>query len=105
MGLMASHAAMAAPMQERRRSRWILLVIGLLARPAAFVASCSFHLSRMGYVVDLGTTGSGARHRSGSRWGAQVEPGASTRCWHGAPLVPVVVIANLRASIGHHSYL
>ena len=39
MGLMASHAAMAAPMQEATEiSLGILLVIGLLARPAAFVA-------------------------------------------------------------------
>lgn len=40
MGLMASHAAMAAPMQAATEiSLGILLVIGLLTRPAAFVAS------------------------------------------------------------------
>src|SRR5467141_3671075 len=39
MGLMASHAAMAAPMQAMTEiSLGILLVIGLLTRPAAFVA-------------------------------------------------------------------
>jgi len=39
MGLMASHAAMVAPMQAATEiSLGILLVIGLLARPAAFVA-------------------------------------------------------------------
>jgi len=39
MGLAASHAAMAAPMQALTEiSLGILLVIGLLSRPAAFVA-------------------------------------------------------------------
>jgi len=39
MGLMASHAAIAAPVQAATEiSRGILLVIGLLTRPAAFVA-------------------------------------------------------------------
>ena len=39
MGLMASHAAIAAPMQAMTEiSLGILLVIGLLTRPAAFVA-------------------------------------------------------------------
>src|SRR6202521_6378488 len=39
MGLMASHAAVAAPMQATTEiSLGILLVIGLLTRPAAFVA-------------------------------------------------------------------
>jgi len=39
MGLMASHAAMAAPMQAATEiSLGILLVIGLLTRPAAFIA-------------------------------------------------------------------
>ena len=39
MGLMASYAAMAAPMQAATEiSLGILLVIGLLTRPAAFVA-------------------------------------------------------------------
>ena len=39
MGLMASHAAVAAPMQAMTEiSLGILLVIGLLTRPAAFVA-------------------------------------------------------------------
>jgi uncharacterized membrane protein YphA (DoxX/SURF4 family) len=39
MGLMASHAAMAAPMQAMTEiSLGVLLIIGLLTRPAAFVA-------------------------------------------------------------------
>ena len=39
MGLMASHAAMVAPMQAATEiSLGILLVIGLLTRPSAFVA-------------------------------------------------------------------
>ena len=39
MGLMASHAAMAAPTQAATEiSLGVLLVIGLLTRPAAFVA-------------------------------------------------------------------
>jgi uncharacterized membrane protein YphA (DoxX/SURF4 family) len=39
MGLMASHAALAGPMQAALEiTLGILLVIGLLARPAAFVA-------------------------------------------------------------------
>ncbi len=39
MGLTASHAAMAAPMQAATEiSLGVLLVIGLLTRPAAFVA-------------------------------------------------------------------
>jgi len=39
MGLMASHAAMAAPIQAMTEiSLGILLVVGLLTRPAAFVA-------------------------------------------------------------------
>jgi uncharacterized membrane protein YphA (DoxX/SURF4 family) len=39
MALMASHAAMAAPMQAATEiSLGILLIIGLLTRPAAFVA-------------------------------------------------------------------
>src|SRR5216684_4146744 len=39
MGLMASHAAMAAPMQAMTEiSLGILLIIGLLTRPVAFVA-------------------------------------------------------------------
>jgi len=39
MGLMASHAAMAAPLQAATEiSLGVLLVIGLLTRPAAFVA-------------------------------------------------------------------
>src|SRR5690242_9828563 len=39
MGLAASHAAMAAPMQALTEiSLGVLLIIGLLTRPAAFIA-------------------------------------------------------------------
>jgi len=70
---------MAAPMQAMTEiSLGILLVIGLLTRPAAFVA---LFVSRqpldfgVGHLVDLGTIGSGAgipraRDRSaGRKWG------------------------------------
>jgi uncharacterized membrane protein YphA (DoxX/SURF4 family) len=54
MGLMASHAAMAAPMQAATEiSLGILLVIGLLARPAAFVA---FLLLASLWLSELGTS-------------------------------------------------
>jgi uncharacterized membrane protein YphA (DoxX/SURF4 family) len=54
MGLMASHAAMAAPLQAATEiSLGILLVIGLLTRPAAFVA-CLFLASL--WVSEWGTS-------------------------------------------------
>jgi uncharacterized membrane protein YphA (DoxX/SURF4 family) len=54
MGLMASHAAMAAPMQAATEiSLGILLVIGLLARPAAFIA---FLLLASLWLSELGTS-------------------------------------------------
>src|SRR5260370_32393457 len=53
MGLMASHAAMAAPMQAATEiSLGILLVIGLLTRPAALVA---FLFLASLWVSELGT--------------------------------------------------
>ena len=53
MGLMASHAAMAAPMQAMTEiGLGILLVIGLLTRPAAFVA---FLFLASLWVSELGT--------------------------------------------------
>ena len=53
MGLMASHAAMAAPMQAATEiSLGILLVIGLLTRPAAVVA---FLFLASLWVSELGT--------------------------------------------------
>ena len=65
MGLGASHAAVAAPLQGMTEiSLGVLLVIGLLTRPAAFVA---FFVSRqpldvgVGHRVDLGTAGSRTR--------------------------------------------
>lgn len=54
LGLMASHAAMAAPMQAAMEiSVGILLVIGLLTRPVAFVA---FLFLGILWVTELGTS-------------------------------------------------
>jgi uncharacterized membrane protein YphA (DoxX/SURF4 family) len=54
MGLAASHAAMAAPMQAAKEiSLGILLIIGLLTRPVAFVAF--LFLSSL-WVSELGTS-------------------------------------------------
>ena len=54
MGLMASHAAMAAPMQAATEiSLGILLVIGLLTRPVAFIA---FLFLASLWVSELGTS-------------------------------------------------
>ena len=63
MALAASHAAMAAPLQAITEiSLGILLVVGLLTRPAAFVAFLYLGESldvRVGNGVDLGVAGSG----------------------------------------------
>ena len=54
MGLMASHAAMVAPMQAATEiSLGILLVIGLLTRPVAFVA---FGFLASLWISELGTS-------------------------------------------------
>ena len=54
MGLMASHAAMAAPMQAIAEiGLGILLVIGLLTRPVAFVAF--LYLGSL-WISELGTS-------------------------------------------------
>ena len=54
MGLMANHAAMAAPMQAAMEiSVGILLIIGLLTRPTAFVAF--LFLSSL-WLSELGTS-------------------------------------------------
>src|SRR6202045_240588 len=54
MGLVAGHAAMAAPMQAATEiSLGILLVIGLLTRPAAFVAF--LYLSSL-WISEWGTS-------------------------------------------------
>ena len=79
MGLAANHAAMAAPMQAVLEiSLGILLVIGLLARPAAFVAFlylCSLWVSEWGtawiwelLVPVLACLGL-AIGRAGRKWG------------------------------------
>jgi uncharacterized membrane protein YphA (DoxX/SURF4 family) len=54
MGIMASHAAIAAPLQAMTEiSLGILLVIGLLTRPAAFVA---FLFLGSLWISELGTS-------------------------------------------------
>ena len=54
MGLLASHAAMAAPMQAATEiSLGILLVVGLLTRPVAFIA---FLFLGSLWVSELGTS-------------------------------------------------
>jgi uncharacterized membrane protein YphA (DoxX/SURF4 family) len=54
MGLMASHAAIAAPLQAVTEiSLGVLLVIGLLTRPAAFVA---FLFLGSLWISELGTS-------------------------------------------------
>ena len=79
MGLAANHAAMAAPMQATTEiSLGILLVIGLLTRPAAFVAFLflgSLWMSELGLgwiwellVPVLACLGL-AIGRAGRRWG------------------------------------
>lgn len=79
MGLMASHAAMAAPLQAATEiSLGILLVVGLLTRPAAFVAFlylASLWVSEWGtswiwelLVPVLGSLGL-AVGRAGRAWG------------------------------------
>jgi|SRR5215472_6740819 len=94
MGLMASHAAMAAPMQAATEiSLGTLLIIGLLTRPAAFVAFLflgGLWVSELGtswiwellvpVVASLGL----AVGRAGRAWGvdailAQRHP--SSPCW------------------------
>ena len=79
MGLMASHAAMAAPMQAVTEiSLGILLVIGLLTRPAAFVAFLflgSLWISEWGtswiweLLVPVMASLGLAIGRAGRRWG------------------------------------
>src|ERR1700751_6243135 len=94
MGLAANHAAMAAPMQGMTEiSLGILLVIGLVTRPAAFVAFLflgSLWISEWGtawiwgllvpVVASLGLSGG----RAGGEWGvdgrlAQRRP--YSLCW------------------------
>ncbi len=79
MGLMAGHAAMAAPMQALTEiSLGILLVIGLLTRPAAFVAFLflgSLWISEWGtawiweLLVPVMASLGLAFGRAGRRWG------------------------------------
>jgi uncharacterized membrane protein YphA (DoxX/SURF4 family) len=79
MGLMASHAAIAAPMQAMTEiSLGILLVIGLFTRPAAFVAFLflgSLWISEWGtswiweLLVPVLASLAVAVGRAGRRWG------------------------------------
>jgi uncharacterized membrane protein YphA (DoxX/SURF4 family) len=80
MGIMASHAAIAAPLQAMTEiSLGILLVIGLLTRPAAFVAFLflgSLWISELGtswiweLLVPVLACLALAVGRAGRRWGA-----------------------------------
>jgi uncharacterized membrane protein YphA (DoxX/SURF4 family) len=94
MGIMASHAAIAAPLQAITEiSLGILLVIGLLTRPAAFVAFLflgSLWISEWGtawiwelLVPVLACLGL-AVGRAGRRWGADAwlaQRWPSSLCW------------------------
>jgi uncharacterized membrane protein YphA (DoxX/SURF4 family) len=92
MGLAASHAAMAAPMQGLTEiSLGLLLVIGLLTRPAGFVAFLflgSLWISEWGtawiweLLVPVLTSLGLAIGRAGRRWG--VDAWLSQR-WPSAP--------------------
>ena len=92
MGLAANHAAMAAPMQATTEiSLGILLVIGLLTRPAAFVAFLylgSLWISEWGtawiwelLVPVLASLGL-AIGRAGRRWGVD---GWLSQRWPSSP--------------------
>jgi uncharacterized membrane protein YphA (DoxX/SURF4 family) len=80
MGLAANHAAIAAPLQALTEiSLGILLVIGLVTRPAAFVAFLflgSLWISEYGtswiweLLVPVGASLGLAIGRAGRRWGA-----------------------------------
>lgn len=94
MGLAANHAAMAAPLQGMTEiSLGILLVIGLLTRPAAFVAFLflgSLWISEWGtawiwelLVPVLASLGL-AIGRAGRRWGVDAwlsQRWPSSLCW------------------------
>jgi uncharacterized membrane protein YphA (DoxX/SURF4 family) len=92
MGLAANHAALAAPMQGLTEiSLGILLVIGLLTRPAAFVAFLylgSLWISELGVgwiwelLVPVMASLGLAIGRAGRRWG--VDAWLSQR-WPSAP--------------------
>ena len=107
MGLAASHAAIAAPMQGLTEiSLGILLVIGLVTRPAAFVAFLflgSLWISELGtswiwellvsVVASLGL----AIGRAGRRWGIDAWLSRTV-----AIFSVVVTGPGLRASVRHH---
>ena len=108
MGLMASHAAMIAPMQAATEiSLGILLVIGLLTRPAAFVAFLfltSLWVSEWGtswiwelLVPVLASLGI-AVGRAGRALGHRRVAGRAAR------LVPVVMMRESACSVSRHSY-
>src|SRR5216117_4050416 len=92
MGLMASHAAMAAPMQAATEisleSCWSLGY--LRVQPPLWHSSSSPAFgSRSGARHGFGNYWFRCSQRSDSRWAAQVVPGALTRCWHGGALHPL----------------
>ena len=94
MGLMANHAAMAAPVQAMTEiSLGILLVVGLLTRPVAFVAFlylASLWMSEWGtawiweLLVPVLASLALAVGRAGRRWGVDArlaQPWPSSPWW------------------------
>src|SRR6202140_1641060 len=74
------------PCRRRRRSRWESCWSSVCLRVQPPLShSCSWPAfgSRNGARHGFGNCWFRCSHRSDSRWDAQVEPGASTRCWHG----------------------
>lgn len=109
MALAANHAAIAAPMQATAEiSLGVLLIIGLLTRPVAFVAF--LYLASL-WVSEWGPRGFGNSWSRCSRlwrlrWDAQAGPGALTLGWRsGVPRLSGGNGRSPRASVGHHSYL
>ena len=109
MGLMASHAAMAAPMQAMTEiSLGMLLVVGLLTRPVAFVAFLVLGQSLgvgVGHGLDLGTTGSGAGIACARAGTSRTNVGRRRLAGAALAFLAVVVIEpRSGASVGRHSY-
>src|SRR6266852_2928629 len=74
------------PCRRRRRSRWESCWSSVCLRvQPPLPHSCSWPAfgSRNGARHGFGNYWFRCSHRSDSRWDAQVEPGASTRCWYG----------------------
>src|ERR1700675_4252906 len=79
------------PCRRRRRSRWESCWSSVCLRVQPPLSrSCSSRAfgSRNGARHGFGNYWFRCSHRSDSRWDAQVEPGALTRCWHGGAPPP-----------------